>query len=71
MFDIENIHQDKIDRMMFLIKMLQCGKKFYINDKEVYFGAGGIICSKNKIINYDFNRLIADNKIELKESVIS
>jgi hypothetical protein len=71
MFDIENAHQDKIDRMMFLIKMLQCGKEFYIGNKIVYFGAGGVICSKGKMVDYNFNRLIADYKIELREAVIS
>ena len=71
MIDTEFDKKDKIDRMMFLVKMQSSGKHFTINEKDVYFSVGGAICSNGKMVNYDFNRLICDKEIELKESVIS
>lgn len=71
MFDVENPKQDKIDRMMFLVKMQSSGNKFKIDGIDVYFSVAGAICSNGKTVDYDFNRLICDTKIELKESVIS
>lgn len=63
--------EDKIERMKFLMKMLSSGNHFTINKKDVYFSACGLLCSNGKMLKYDFNRLIGDNKIELKEAVIS
>lgn len=71
MLNTEFDKQDKIDRMMFLVKMQSSGNHFTIGGKDVYFSVGGALCSKGKMIKYDFNRLICDKCIELKETVIS
>jgi hypothetical protein len=65
-----NYKQEKIDRLLFLVEMMKSGDKFYIDDKEVYFSLGGAICSKDKMVNYEFNRLIADTEIQLRETKV-
>lgn len=67
MFKCENVKDERIERLMFFANKLETGEKFLINDKEVYFGAGGGLCSKGKAIHYEFNRLVSDTNVQLRE----
>lgn len=69
MFKCEDVKDERIERLMFFINKLESGERFMIDDKEVYFGIGGCICCKGKMIHFDFNRLVADTNVKLREIV--
>lgn len=69
MFKCEDVKQERIERLLFFMNKLETCEPFLIDEKEVCFTVSGCLVSNGHVVYYDFNRLVSDTKVRLREIV--